>query len=259
MHVPCFTRSFHSFRAPLLALPAALMLLANNSFAQGPAGAGDQATEAVRAWYNVVDDGSDQAHLLEFGTVGSASAPFHDAYLELSPRLRMRMTEAQFFAHYRGVARLKLLQAHAANSEQGVMRVFVEEERIAVLAGVPAMAWFAGFIEVTPASSGWKISSFKDVTPEDIITMPLGGHQPWRANPEDVALVGLKCFPGQRECTVMSSSLSLPGQMPDDTSTAKQPAIVTIQTPDGTRRVELARLHSGEWVIVRNQPVHSIL
>jgi hypothetical protein len=166
----------------------------------------------------------------------------------------MRLSEAQFFAHYRGLARLKLLQAHAANGGQRMLRVFVEEERIAVLAGVPAMAWFAGFIEVTPTSHGWKISSFKDVKPEDIITMPLGGHQPWRANPEDVALVGLRCFPNGPGCKIVSNSLSLTGRNPADSSTARQPAILTIQTPGGRRRVELARLHSGEWVIVRDEP-----
>jgi hypothetical protein len=256
MHVQCFTRLFYSVRKPLLALLMAPALCpANSSFAQSPGGADEQATEAVRAWYRVVDDGSDQAHLLAFGTVGSASEPLHEAYLQLSRRLRIQMSEAQFFAHYRGLANLKLLQAHAANVGDGPLRVFVEEERIAVLAGVPAMAWFAGFVEMTQTSEGWKISSFKDVKPEDIISMPLGGHQPWRANPEDVARVGLKCFSNEPDCTVVSNSLSSNGHSLDQASTSERPVIVMIRTAAGLRRVELARLHSGEWVVVKGQTI----
>jgi hypothetical protein len=164
------------------------------------------------------------------------------------------MSKAQFFAHYRGLARLKLLQAHAANAQEGVSRVFVEEERIAVLAGVPAMAWFAGFVEVTRTSEGWKISNFTDVKPEDIISMSLGGHQPWRADPEDVARVGLKCSPNEVDCEIVSNSLTLTGQTLDRAVTTERPVIVMIQRAGGLRRVELARLHSGEWIVVRDQP-----
>jgi hypothetical protein len=255
MHAPCFTRLLYSLRALLLALLATQVLsLANDSFGQSSGYADEQATEAVRAWYRVVGDGSDQAHLLEFGTVGSASEPLHEAYLQLSLALRTRMSEAQFFAHYRGLARLKLLQAHAANGEDGRSRVFVEEERIALLGGVPAMAWFAGFVEVTRTSDGWKISNFKDVKPEDIISMSLGGHQPWRADPEDVALVGLKCSLDDLNCKVVSNSLSSAGKPLDEGGTAGQPAVVMIQRAAGLSRVELARLHSGEWIVVRVQP-----
>ncbi len=165
------------------------------------------------------------------------------------------MSEAEFFARYRGLAHLKLLQAHPANGGHGVLRVFVEEERIAVLGGVPAMAWFAGFVEVTRTSEGWKISSFKDVKPEDIISMPLGGHQPWRADPEEVALVELKCSRPEAGCKTVSNSLSLGSGRLEHASTTDRPAIITIQTTGGLRRVELARLHSGEWIVLRDRPM----
>jgi hypothetical protein len=132
------------------------------------------------------------------------------------------MNEAQFFDHYRGLAHLKLLQAHAANGEDSALRVFVEEERVAVFGGIPAMAWFAGFVQVTRTSEGWKISSFTDVKPGDIITMPLGGHQPGRADPEDVALVGLKCVPNEADCTIVSNSLSSTGQNLENANTAER-------------------------------------
>src|SRR5262249_49517597 len=149
-----------------------------------------------------------QAHLIDFGAVGSGPAPLEEAYRQLAPSLRQRMTRDQFFAHFQGLAHLKLLQAHAAYVADKPARIFVEEERTMVINGIPAVAWYAGVVAMTLTPDGWKVSSLQDVRPEDIISLELGGHQPWRADPEYVALVQFHCFEPVANCKVISNSLS---------------------------------------------------
>jgi hypothetical protein len=211
------------------------------------------AVSAVRAWYQVIDDGSDQADLVRYGTVGEGPGPLQTAYQQLAPQLRQQVSEAQFLAHFRGLAKVKLLQAHASveAATPDAARVLVEEERVMVIQGIPALVWFVGFIDVARTAAGWKISSLKDVAPEDIITLPLGGHMPWRADPEEVALVSLHCS-GNRDCKIIDKSMTPPGQPDADSRTAW----VTVQSGRASYRVDLAKLHSGEWVVLDKAPAH---
>jgi hypothetical protein len=212
----------------------------------------EDAIKAVRAWYQVIDDGSNQADMLQFGTVGSGPAPLQEAYQQLAPQLREQMSEAQFFAYFQGLANVKLLQAHASRDTATVdaVRVFVEEERVIVIQRIPAIAWYKGFIDVAHTSGGWKISNLKDVSPEDIITLPLGGHMPWKADPEEVARVSLDC--SRLNCKISGNNASAPDQRDLGSEATRE----TVQTDRASYEIDLAKLHSGEWVVLDKLIVH---
>src|SRR5437588_11923944 len=84
--------------------------LSQPSWAQ-PVRGGD-ADAAVQAWYKLAGEGADQARLSRYGTVGGGPEPLTEAYRQFAASLRRQMTEAQFFEHFRGLAHLRLLQAH---------------------------------------------------------------------------------------------------------------------------------------------------
>src|SRR5712691_9479564 len=138
----------YRYRFSLTLLLILLIALCLQSWAQGDRT--QDAPAAVRAWYKLAGAGSDQAHLLRYGTVGGGPYPLTQAYQQLAPSLRQQMTEAQFFERFRGLAHLELLQAHVVDSgaDKPDLQVFVEEERTMDFAGVPAVAWYKGFLVI---------------------------------------------------------------------------------------------------------------
>ncbi len=202
----------------------------------------EAAVAAVHGWYETLGDGSDQEHLKEFGTVGAGTGPLVQAYEQLAPALRKQMNQQEFLAHFRGLARMRLLQEHPSGTavQEDSMEVFVEEERTMAIEGIPAMAWFQGFVTVTRTSEGWRISSIENVKPEDIIDA-LSDQMAWRSNAVDVAMARLQCA-STEECSLAKKALPQNG--------AERLARVTIQTAHGMRTVSLARLHDGEWMAV---------
>lgn len=116
----------------------------------------------------------------------------------------------------------------------------VEEERTMALQGIAAVAWYQGFLDVRRAADGWRIASLKDVQPEDIISLRLGGHMPWREDAAEVSRIHLRCAP-DCQATVSKTEAGV--------------ATVTVQSKTAKQEVELAQLHSGEWVVldVRSQ------
>jgi hypothetical protein len=197
--------------------------------------------DAVRAWYQIVDDASDQAHLKEFGTVGEGLGPLEDAYRNLAPTLRSQMTGEEFLAGYRGLAHLSLLQSHIMpGAPLDSAQVFVEEERTMAMEGVPVMAWFVGPVTVTKTGDGWKISDLKGVKPEDIISTVISGH----LEAPEVAMASLHCN-ATTACTVKSRML------PQNTATRL--GRVAVQILDGLYTVSLAKLHDGAWVVIETK------
>lgn len=207
--------------------------------------AGETAVEAalvaVHSWYEAIGDGSDQEHLKEFGMVGDGVGPLVQAREQLAAQLKERMDREQFLVHYRGLAHMRLLQAHPVltTAHDNHVLVFVEEERTMAIEGVPVMAWFKGFIDVTKAQDGWKISSLENVKPEDIIDA-LGSHAQLHNDPTEVAMAHLQCK--GEECSVIKKASPL--------NNAERLGRITIQTPHGASTVSLARLHDGEWLAV---------
>ncbi|MBV9503216.1 MAG: hypothetical protein JO138_27905 [Acidobacteriaceae bacterium] len=224
---------------------AALLFGAACCAATSQTGPVSPAEDAVRNWYQVVNNGSDQQHLADFGIIGDGPQPLERAYSSLAPTLRSRMSREEFLAGYRGLARLTLLQDHSmTGSSPDSERVLVEEERTMVLEGIPAVAWFEGLITVTKTSEGWKISELKDVKPEDIISTPIGGEMPWHTDPAAVAMASLHCE-GAAGCKIKTKPL------PQTTST--RPGKVTVQTPDGLYTVSMAKLHNGSWIVLETK------
>ncbi len=201
----------------------------------------EAAVEAVRNWYATIGDGSDQEHLKEFGIVGSGVGPLVQAHQQLAAPLKQHLDRDQFLVHYRGLARMRLLQAHAVltTARDNHVQVFVEEERMMAIEGVPVMAWFEGFIEVTKGQDTWKISSLENVKPEDIIDA-LDDRGPQHGDSVQAALEHLQCK--DEECSVIRKILP--------PNSANGLGRVTIQTPHGTDTVSLAHLHDGQWLPV---------
>jgi hypothetical protein len=200
------------------------------------------AVDAVHRWYDALGNGSDQDHLNEFGIVGRGVGQLAQAHAQLAAELQKRMDREQFLVHFRGLARMRLLQAHGikATARDNLVQVFVEEERTMVIEGIPAVAWFQGFVSVTKTADGWRISSLEDVKPEDIIGA-LDDPGPRHIDPVEVAIAHLQCETTE-DCNVMKKALP-----PNSTERLGR---VTIQTPRGTNTVCLVRLHDGEWMAV---------
>lgn len=197
------------------------------------------AVTAVHVWYDTLGNGSDQEHLTEFGTVGGGVGPLIEAYQQLATELKQHIDRSQFLVHYRGLARMHLLQAHPVltSAHDNYVEVFVEEERTMAIEGVPVVAWFDGTIELTKAPDGWKISSLENVKPEDLIDA-LGDHTPWHNDPIDVAMARVGCK--SEVCSVLKKAVP-----PNST---ERMARITIQALRGVDTISLARLHDGEWL-----------
>lgn len=204
------------------------------------------AVMAVHIWYDTLSRGSDQEHLTEFGTVGGGVGPLVEAYQQLAADLKQHMDRGQFLVHYRGLARMHLLQAHPVltSARDNYVQVFVEEERTMAIEGVPVMAWFDGTIELTKGQDGgWKISSLENVKPEDLIDA-LSDHTPWHDDPIDVAMARVGCK--SEVCSVLKKALP--------PNSAERLARVTVQSIRGVNTVSLARLHDGEWLPLDVEP-----
>jgi hypothetical protein len=209
--------------------------------------------QVVRAWYRAFGNASGSKAQYN-GTVGDLSSPFPQAYRLLSPVLQGRMSEQAFEQTYAQVAHMALLQAHLASVDKntGLADVFVEEERTIVLErtntspGIPAIAWYEGTLHLTKLSGAWQIAAF-DLGPEDIISMEHGGHEPWLADPDEVAKVaaGQFCQYGRINCGRPCSSA-----VPRLKSGIAEVYICA----DRRYRERLVKLHSGEWRAISSDP-----
>jgi len=199
----------------------------------------DEAVSAVHLWYETLGDGSDQEHLKEFGIVGGGQGPLVHAYEQLAAPLRKQMNREEFLAHFRGLARMRLLEAYAvnANMREDSVQVFVEEERTMVIEGIPAMAWFEGMLTLSRTPEGWRISSLENVKPEDLIDA-LDDRTPSRGDPVQAARAALQCG-SKDDCTVMRKAAAQNG--------AERLSKVTVETPRGIQTVWLVHLHDGDW------------
>ena len=206
-----------------------VLLQAVTCFAADPSPC-QQMTEAVRSWYSLLANGANQPDLSAFGTVGSGTGPLLKGYGALAPSLRARMSESQHMKHFRGVAEVKLLQARPACQPDSPARVFVEEERTVVLEGFSAIAWYSGFLKMENTGRQWRIADLSDIRPEDLISLRLGGHMPWREDPVEVARLALRC----------DSRCKAEGGL--DT--------VSVEKNGARHLVHLAHLHNAEWTVI---------
>jgi len=97
----------------------------------------------------------------------------------------------EFAASWQGTAYVELLKLLPAGKEKGEPRFFVEIKTIEAVGEKPRLAvfYYSGFFAVTETPEGWQIND-GHLEPENL-GWKVGGHQPWRGDPESVANVQL--------------------------------------------------------------------
>lgn len=204
------------------------------------------AVGTVRDWYEAFE-GSAGIRAQYGGFVGGR---FDEAYALLSAALKATMPKGAFEDIYAEVAHMELLQAHLVRVDEraGAAEVFVEEERTIVARTganeqVPAIAWYTGSLKLERNNAGlWQIDSIA-IMPEDIISMPYGGHSPWRSDAQEVAQVAAGAY-RKRDCGVDTPSPVAPRSSDINWT-------VTCVDDGSQYAVHEVRLHSGEWHVLQ--------
>jgi hypothetical protein len=161
---------------------------------------------------------------------------------------------AAFLARYAQVAHLDLVQAHAAGGTADRPRVWVEERRTMVLATVPCLAWYRGIVTLARSTGVWRIAGI-DLTPEDLISVRYGGHQPWRLSAGDVAAVAVVArFPRAISSYADPFSSIIGAATASDDPGVR---VVTVRGVDRRYAVRLAREVSGTWAALDVTPLGS--
>lgn len=173
-------------------------------------------------------------HPARGGSIGAETEPYPRAYAFLHPDRQAALPYADWLQQWQNVAHVGTIQVEAA----GANRFFVEVERVEVDAGHGALAYHSGFFTVAPTAAGWRLTS-AELTPEDLITVPLGTHQPWRT---DLALFTAHLLqrPGP------PAAIRTRGRVVelDYPATGGQPGL----------RLRLTRQVDGDWVLLERSP-----
>ncbi|TDA70317.1 MAG: copper amine oxidase N-terminal domain-containing protein [Clostridia bacterium] len=126
------------------------------------------------------------------GTVGMDKEPYPVAYNYWSQEWRAEHSYEQFLASWQGTANVELLKLFPAGEENGAARFFVETKHLEVVEGKPGpgVFYYSGFFTVGKTTEGWRLTG-GSLEPENL-ARGLGGHQPWREDPRQVAAVELR-------------------------------------------------------------------
>lgn len=125
------------------------------------------------------------------GTVGMGLEPYPTAYGYWSKKWQDKNSYSEFLSSWEGTANVELLKLLPAGEEGGQKRFFVETRHLEVAEDPPRVGqfYYAGFFTVSETAEGWRITG-GELEPQSL-GWKLGGHQPWRADPETVALLEL--------------------------------------------------------------------
>jgi hypothetical protein len=123
------------------------------------------------------------------GTPAMGQEPYPTAYSYWSKKWQAQNSYKQFLASWTGTANVELLKLLPAGEEKGEKRFFVETKHLEILGEKPrpGIFYYTGFFTVGKTAEGWRITGGK-LEPENL-AWKLGGHQPWRADAEQVARV----------------------------------------------------------------------
>ena len=182
-----------------------------------------------------------------FGSIPTAEDGCRKAYGYLSRAVRQRVSLEQFKNSLSGVGKIRPLKILPANygddtDPAWIPRYFVEVERLeeCELRGEvkSVITYYAGFYTLTKEEGTFRVKSW-DMKPEDFISR-LGGHQPWRYDPEEMAAqhVLTHVFHGKGP---LSGPVTLLQRKEDF-------AEVRVGKETGGYSVYLARLENGEWM-----------
>lgn len=153
----------------------------------------------VRAYYDALYYASNPAAPAGFGTISSGLTPYPVAYRYLSKEWQSRVSYDQFLEDWKGTLHVelrKLLPAGTVSAGGELLpRYFVETQNTELVDSPPrtVIAYYAGFVTVKKEGLSWKLYS-ADLAPEDLVSIPLGGHQSWRADAASVAASELGLF-----------------------------------------------------------------
>jgi hypothetical protein len=143
---------------------------------------------AVKAYFDALSHAANlKDEVLEkTGSVACGLEPYPVAYGYWSKDWQASHSYDQFLASWEGTANVELLQMLPAGMAKGQDRYFVEVKEIKAIEGVGlGIFYYAGFITVVNTDAGWRLTGV-GLAPEDP-AWGLGGHQPWRSYPPDVA------------------------------------------------------------------------
>lgn len=123
------------------------------------------------------------------GTLGMGQEPYLTAYSYWSKDWQAINSYEQFLASWTGTANVELLKLLPAGEKKGERRFFVETKHLEIVGEKPrpGIFYYTGFFTVRKTTEGWRITS-GELEPENLVWQ-LGGHQPWRADAEQVARV----------------------------------------------------------------------
>ncbi len=126
------------------------------------------------------------------GTIGMGLEPYPSAYGYWSREWQDKNSYSEFLNSWEGTANVELLKLLFAGEEGGQKRFFVETRHLEVVEDPPRVGqfYYAGFFTVSETAEGWKITG-GELEPQSL-EWKLGGHQPWRADPETVAFLELE-------------------------------------------------------------------
>lgn len=206
-------------------------------YANLPPEQADTAEKAVRAYLDTLAQAAHVPlwHPARGGSIGAEKEPYPRAYAYLHPARQEALPYADWLAQWEGVAHVGTVQVEPAGPD----RFFVEVERMETRTGHAAISYHSGFFIAADTGAGWRLTS-AELAPEDPITVPLGGHQPWRHDLLAVAAVALQPPPAE----VISARAE------------RRVVELTFRPPDGgpPLRARFARQMDGDWVLLERLP-----
>lgn len=119
----------------------------------------------------------------------AARGPYHTAYHYWSAAWRAEHSFEEFLDSWSGTAHVELLKLYEAEMQDGKVRFFVETKHLESAENKRQLGeyYYAGFLTVSLTEDGWRITE-GSLEPQNL-AWKLGGHQPWLADPVDVAIV----------------------------------------------------------------------
>jgi hypothetical protein len=202
------------------------------------------AEQALIAYFSAL---SLAGHPVYFGSLGREEEARRMAYRYLSNEVKQRLTMQAFKKSLTGTAAIRLLKVFPADYGDDtdpayVPRYFVELEKLEearTSQGQKSLfTYYSGFYTLTREDGTFRIKSW-DMKPEDFIS-PLGGHQPWRYDPE-----------ARAQQHVWDKLFHFKGAVSGPATLLQRKtdfAVVRVGKEIGGHTVYLARLESGEWV-----------
>ena len=123
------------------------------------------------------------------GTLGMGQEPYFTAYRYWSEEWQAEHPFEEFLDSWSGTAHVELLKLYEAEMQDGQARFFVETKHLEFAGNKRQLGayYYAGFFTLSLTEDGWRITE-GSLEPQNL-AWALGGHQPWLADPVDVAIV----------------------------------------------------------------------